>query len=268
MTEPAPLYIDIDLPDRVILRDEAMPTGAAPLPTLHPNDAEAIWYRAHPDAMTLDAKGAIAAWRAENDLGTLARPVDPNDGNARLAPGGGVAFIREVNGGFIVDAALVEAERFCCAVRLASPESQARTLVTLNPPDGDTYLFLSEKDGMIEWRDDAGTVEVSMPSPGAEMWVLAGYDHGRLMLSAAKPGTRMPPVQFSTATSAGLAAALSGANDLFIGCRSHRKGILKTLGSATIFDVLLWLDRDCAAPEGAEKIAQACRFVDQQGGAA
>jgi hypothetical protein len=265
MDKFAPLFVDIDLPDAVLLRDAPALTGAV-TPAMHPNDADAIWYRGHKAAMTLSDDGAITIWAPENGLGIAARPAKPNQGHARPVPGGGIAYVREVNGGFVVEAAVVEAEKFCCALRLRSPDAQARTLITLNPPDGDNYLFLSEKDGMLEWRDDAGSVEVSLPAPGADMWVLAGYDHGKLSLTATKIGTNFPTAQISPDTSTSLNVALSGASDLFIGCRSHRKGIVKTLGSSVIHDVLFWLDNAGTTAEDLAKINAACRFVEAQGG--
>ena len=262
----APLFVDIDLPDAVLLRDAPAPTVAA-TPAMHPNDAEAIWYRGHQAAMTLSEGGAITVWTPENGLGIAARPAKPNQDHARPAPGGGIVYIREVNGGFVVEAAVVEAEKFCCALRITSPEAQARTLITLNPAGGDNYLFLSEKDGVLEWRDDAGSVEVSLPAPGPDMWVLAGYDHGKLSLTATKTGAHFPAPQISPEASTSLNTALNGPNDLFIGCRSHRKGILKTLGSSVIHDVLFWLDTAGTTPDALDKITQACRFVEEQGNA-
>ena len=258
------LYVDLDLPDAVLLRDapvQKLPQVAA---MQHPNDTDAIWYRGHGAALTLDASGAIMAWTPENGLGSPARPAAPNDGHARPNPGGGIAYIREVNSGFVVEAALVEAETFCCAIRLQSPQGQARTIVTFNPPDGNNYLFLFEKDGLLEWRDDAGSVEVTLPAPGGTFWVLVGYDHGKISLLAAKPGAKFPQAQTSPDASEALAMALEGASDMFIGCRSHRKGILKTLGHCVIHDVLLWLDTAPTTPEALEKITQACRFVEAQ----
>jgi hypothetical protein len=267
MDKFAPLFVDIDLPDAVILCDAPAPDVPKAAAMLHPNDADAIWYRGHASAMTLGSGGAIAHWAPENGLGIAARTAEPNDGHARLTPSGGVAYIREVNGGFVVDAALVEAEQFCCAIRLKSPEGQARTIITLNPSGGGNYLFLSEKDGMLEWRDDARSVEVTMPAPGPDIWVLAGYDHGTLSLTAAKTGTKFPAPQSSPDASAVLATALAGPSDLFIGCRSHRKGILKTLGSSVIHDVLFWLDTAGTTPDALDKITQACRFAEAQGDA-
>jgi hypothetical protein len=272
MDDFAPLFVDIDLPEAVLLRDAPVLEISEPkVPkaalTLHPNDADAIWYRGHGAAMTLSPEGGILAWTPENGLGIAAHPAEPNEGHARLTPAGGIAYIREVNGGFVVNAAVVEAEQFCCAVRLTSPEGQARTLITLNPAGGDNYLFLSEKEGLLDWRDDAGSVEVTMPSPGPDMWVLAGYDHGRLSMTAAKTGAKVPASQTSLTASASLATALSGSSDLFIGCRSHRKGILKTLGSSVIHDVLFWLDIAGTKPADLDRITQACRFAEAQGGA-
>lgn len=265
MADFDPLYVDVDLPDRVLLQETPLPDLPKAAATLHPNDADAVWYRGCDSAMTLDPNGAIAVWTPENRLGTVARPAEPNLGNARLAPQGGVAFIRELNGGFAIDAALVDAEEFCFAVRVTSPEGQARTLVTVNPPDGDNYLFLSEKDGLLEWRDDAGSVEATLPAPGGAFWVVVGYDQGKISLTAAKPGAKFPAPKTSLDASEALARALSGASDLFIGCRSHRKGIVKTLGHSVIHDVLFWLDTAGTTPAEMDKITQACRFVEAQG---
>jgi len=261
------LFVDIDLPDAVLLREAPAPKQPEAVPLQHPNDADAIWYHAAEDALTLDASGAITAWSPENGLGSVARPAEPNEGHARPASGGGIAYIREVNGGFVVDAALVEAEAFCCAIRLQSPEGQSRTIVTLNPPEGNNYLFLSEKDGLLEWRDDAGSVEVTLPAPGGTFWVLAGYDKGKISLTAAKTGAGFPSPQTSPDSSAALTGALDGVSDLFIGCRSHRKGILKTLGHSVIHDVLFWIDTAPTTPAALDRITQACRFVERIGDA-
>ena len=82
MEDFTPLYVDIDLPEGVLLRDDA--AQASVVDACHPNDAQAIWYHAHAPAMTLNTQKAIIQWAAENGLGTPARPVDPNDDNGTL----------------------------------------------------------------------------------------------------------------------------------------------------------------------------------------
>ena len=265
-----PVFIDINVPDQVLLRkDPLTPPPPKPCtPASHPNDTDAIWYCGHAPAMTLNSDGAILIWQPENNLGGPARQAEPNTGQARLGENGGVIYHREINGGFVVDAAIVDAEKFCCALRVKSEQGQARTLLTVNPTLHDNYLFASEKDGMLEWRDDGGTASVSMPSPGGEFWVLLGYDSGKLRMSAAKVGDVFPTSQTSAENATELAVALAEANDLFIGCRSHRKGILKTLGASTIFDVLIWLDHDGGTAVDQSKITQACRFVESGGNGA
>ncbi|MBV48407.1 hypothetical protein [Sulfitobacter sp.] len=262
-----PVFIDVTVPDQVLLRtDPLLPSASKPyLPACHPNDTDAIWYCGHAPAMTFDNHGAILIWQPENNLGGPARQADPNTGHARLGETGGVVYHREINGGFVIDSAIVDAEKFCCALRVKSDQGQARTLLTVNPDQHGNYLFASEKDGILEWRDDGGTVSVSVPSPGGEFWVVLGYDCGRLRISTAKSGDVFPPPRSSTDQADDLAVALGGANDLFIGCRSHRKGILKTLGASTIRDVLIWLDHDGGGAVDQSKIIQACRFVESGG---
>ena len=260
MQDITPLYVDIDLPEGALLRDDA--AQASVVDACHPNDAQAIWYHAHAPAMTFNAQKAMTQWAAENGLGTPARPVDPNDDNATLLEGGGVAFTRGVNCGFVVDAALVEQDCFCLAIRVTSPDAEARSLLTVNPDASDNYLFLSESEGRLIWRDDAGMVEVSIPAPGKDYWVLAGFDKGQLHLTAAPVGDVFPIPQKSTRPSAELAAELNGVADLFIGCRSHRKGILKTLGTSVVHDVLIWLDHGASTPAALEQVARACRYAE------
>jgi len=50
--------------------------------------------------------------------------------------------------------------------------------------------------------------------------------------------------------------------DLFIGCRSHRKGILKTLGTSVVHDVLIWLDHAASTPAALEQVARTCRYAE------
>lgn len=48
----------------------------------------------------------------------------------------------------------------------------------------------------------------------------------------------------------GKVPVLGGAAELFIGCRSHRSGLAKTLGSARISDVIYWPDRMILGSDG------------------
>jgi hypothetical protein len=256
MEEDRPILVDIDVPDAVLLPLQHAP--AAP-EMRHPNDCDAVWYRAHASALTIK-DGAVAAWRPENGLGADALPVKPNENNGAVSEGGGIVFLKETNCGYVAAAALVETHNFCCAVRLLSPEGEARTLITINP-DSDTYLFLAEKDGQVIWQDQSDSVGIALPAPGSEYWVAAGYSDGQLSLAVAEPGAPFGDAVQSTTPSTALENAMAGVNDLFIGCRSHRKGIVKTLGQSTIFDILLWIDRNPLSEDPAA-LAAACRFAE------
>ena len=54
MEDFTPLYVDIDLPEGALLRDDA--AQASVVDACHPNDAQAIWYHAHAPAMTFNAQ--------------------------------------------------------------------------------------------------------------------------------------------------------------------------------------------------------------------
>jgi hypothetical protein len=50
----------------------------------------------------------------------------------------------------------------------------------------------------------------------------------------------------------GADAGMRSPADLFIGCRSHRSGLRKTLGGATILEVVFWPKHALLTPRGAE----------------
>ena len=60
MQDFTPLYVDIDLPEGALLRDDA--AQASVVDACHPNDAQAIWYHAHAPAMTFNAQKAMTQW--------------------------------------------------------------------------------------------------------------------------------------------------------------------------------------------------------------
>ncbi|SEO08031.1 hypothetical protein SAMN04490248_101273 [Salinihabitans flavidus] len=258
MEEDGAIFLDLELPEGALLRWEPV---AEPVPGAeHPNTYGAVWYAARGEAIARDG-GAVIGWTPENGLGIPAVPVTANAGGG-LSDGGGLRFEREVNAGLVAENALVDARHFTVAVRFESPEHEARTLVTLNPGAHDNYLFLSEKEGTLIWEDEDATAGVRMPSRAGAQWVAASYALGALSLSRADEGGDFEDVQSGPA-SLSLAAAMAGASDLFIGCRSHRKGIVKTLGASVIHDILFWIDADClATPEGRGMLTAACRHVE------
>lgn len=259
MVSGGPYFVDVHVPQAVLCSDEPAVAPAHP-----PKDSGAVWYRAVGETVSCDAAGAVQAWHPEDGLGHPAYPVKPNTNNLRRAQDGGLEFEREVNCGLFVENGLVEANRFSCAVRYSSALGEARSLVTINPREENTYLFLAEKDGHIIWQDQQDQVRLSLPAPKGGGWVVAGYHDGGLSLGVTSVGQAFCEPVLTSAPEPALLPAFAGVSDVFIGCRSHRRGILKTLGSSRIHDLLLWIDRDCALddPQG---LSAACRYCESKG---
>lgn len=199
-------------------------------------------------------EGTGALWWHGGDLratwparlgGVRAVPTEPNEGNASLGRHGTEAGLRcraGVHCGFVATEAASEAGTATLAVRwITPPGGEARTLLTLNMGgaarrgEGENYLFLSEADGILTAKDDAGKVEASLPCParGTPRLAVASLAGGslRLFLDGAETG--------SDAT----APVLQGPASLFIAARNQRPKLLKTLGEALILDVWLWPGR-------------------------
>ena len=262
MDETAPYFVDVSVPEAVLL-----PKEPKAVPLVHPNALGAVWYKAVGGSVTCDNNGCVQKWSPMDGLGEAAFPAKPNDCNSKLFEDGGLLFEREINAGLVVANALIEPTQFSCAIRYSSEYGDARTLLTINPNDQETYLFLSEKDGHISWQDQNDLSGVSVPAPKNGGWILVGFDAGKLSLSVAAEGQKFDRPQVSDTAQDEVLLSFAGVNDVFIGCRSHRKGILKTLGSSRIHDLLIWIDQDLCAGDQAISNA-ACRYCEDKGTAA
>ena len=98
-------------------------------------------------------------------------------------------------------------------------------------------IFMTESEGQLLAKDKLSTVEVRLPVPkgrGAKLAVLA-FDGRRLRLGLG-----------------------------FIGCRSNRSGLTKTLGQSRLHEVLFWPDRCLPGsddPEDAAALAALHRYM-------
>ncbi|WP_460274222.1 hypothetical protein [Celeribacter sp. ULVN23_4] len=230
------LYVDMDLPQGALLPD----LDAAE------NPGGIVF-----DAVDLLCEGeVVTGWR--DQTGTrLARPSIPNEGNARRDVLGERPVLRlrdGVNCGFALEELALAQPRFSVAVMFASPVGRASTLMTLNPREGRDYLFLSEADGAVELKFRDGVAGLSRPCPmseGAMTLVCASVDGGKMKLAVngEAPGGLAVPSGLET-----------GFHDLFIGCRSDRAGIVKTLGEAQIARVWIWPGEDIFAGEAYGKL--------------
>ncbi len=261
-----PYFVDVDVPDAVLLRspDEIPAKAIVAGPKKHPNQCDAIWYAGA--SLCGDPDGVAINWSPENGVGLPATPSKPNEANGKLATDGGLICLSGVNCGLVVENALVDATHYSCAIRVQSPRQDARTLITVNPSGHKNYLFLQENEGMLTLKDQNETLELKLVSPAASMWVVMGYSLGRISLTAVSGSGRFGDNLVHSPVSMDLAASMLGTSDMFFGCRSHRKGILKTLGEMTLQDVLFWFDQDClASDQGVAGLEQACRYVELQG---
>lgn len=255
----APYFVDLEVPKAVLLPEE--PVAAQPI---HPNACGAVWYKADEAYLICNDTGTVQQWLPQEGVGETAIPSKPNTDNLRLSTARGLQFEREVNAGMVIKNALVGPSQFSCAVRYTSDTGDARTLLTVNPTDYYTYLFLTEKDGRIRWQDQKDQSDVSVPAPRNGGWIVVGFDAGKLSLTAASKGDDFGKPVHNNEPNTELANSFSGANDIFVGCRSHRKGILKTLGSSRLHDLLLWIDQDICNGDQ-PSLNAACRYCEAEG---
>ena len=196
------------------------------------------------------SNGRITGWR-EAHLAVEAVAAAPNTGNSRFeaGPPGALVYQDGVNCGFTLPGFAPEVEAFTVAVIYRS-EGEAKTLASVFTGQANNQVFLAEAEGRILAKDRAGTIEVALPVPegrGARLVVL-GYDGRGLRL---RVGER-------EAVAAGTVPGLAHQADFFIGCRSNRGGLAKTLGQSRLHEVLFWPDRavlGSSDPEDQEALA-------------
>ncbi|MEE9428194.1 MAG: hypothetical protein V3V25_08615 [Paracoccaceae bacterium] len=242
------LKISHALPEAVLLEP------LSPSFTKRFSDSGAVWLCAEPSLLKeSNDTDTSPDWQAR--CGKLvAVPAQPNTGNSQRVMVAGVsclAFQPRMNCGYCIPEAISGNSPFSIAVIYApSLENEPRSLVTINPADADNYLFLSERDDAIELTDKQGDFSLRQPVMrkynGFRLVVLSCTNEGyALALSGNKQQRTKRPVENSTDNETQIDA--TGPSDLFIGCRSHRKGILKTLGELSLADIFLWPDKDILA---------------------
>ncbi len=236
------------LPESVVLGP--MPLGF----TQRFNDSGAAWVCAEPSLLVESGNSDTSPdWQARcGDV--IAVPSKPNTGNTKGAMLAGIsclAFQPQVNCGYCIPDAMFRGGPFSIAMIYAPvTEDEPRSLVTINPVNFENYVFLSERDGAVELTDQQASFSLRQPvtqeSKGFRLVVLSRTKQGyALALEGQKPVHELSPAE-SPQEDAPLLDTSELCN-LFIGCRSHRKGILKTLGSLLLADVFLWPDKDILA---------------------
>ena len=223
---------------------DAAPTSAV-LTRAHPSElAQALpdltlWHGAE-DWFDM-SDGAITAWTAMFGQGK-AIPTKASIGQAQtgaIDDMTGLICREGVHSGLWSAQSVENAEALTLMIRWYTPPgSEARTLLTLSTEEN--YLFLSEENGRLRVQDDQGQIAVHLELPQR--------DTARIAIVSID-GTRVSVHVddcFGHATAD--ASFLKGTGDVFIGCRSHKSGLGKTLGSALILEVGL-LARAALSPE-------------------
>lgn len=199
------------------------------------------------EADIVRTEGRITGWR-DSVLGVEAASATPNTGNSRFVPGPPGALVCQdgVNCGFTLPGFAPEVEAFTVAVIYRS-QGEARTLATIFTGQANNLIFLAEAEGRVLAKDKAASVEVSLSlaeGGGAKLVILC-FDSGTLRLET---GGR-------DAVATGKVPGLAHQADFFIGCRSNRAGLAKTLGQARLHEVLFWPDRSLLGSSDAEDMA-------------
>ncbi len=232
------IYVDMDLPAGALLPDSA--------PAQHVADSYADFGGISLNAADLlDDCGDLSHW-PDTQGDHSARPAAPNTGNARIGSAHGVSVLclkQGQNCGFALEDILLSNAMCSMAVLFVSTADPAGTLLTLNPRAGRDYLFLAAAEGQLtlKFRDGDDPLVFSVHStapatPSAAFTLACATVKGSDMTLAVNDHK---PMQLT-----GTSALQAGAHDLFIGCRSDRAGITKTLGAAQIARVWLWPDRN------------------------
>jgi hypothetical protein len=240
------LYLDAELPPGALV-DQAGPALAAIMAGV-----SGLWFQADPDHVET-RQGVATAWRPRQGFGT-AQPAQPNKGHGKLGLEG-LELLAGKNCGFALEGAVANATNLSFAVLYNSPTQDIRTLLSIKLAAAKNYLFLYEQEGLLGLKDQGGAGSVTcdiQPSQGQKL-VVGGLSGKRLYLrqgAAPVQATDAPDLDFT------------GPADLFIGCRSHREGLLKTFGTGAIAAVFLWPTLNILDPASPAALAQ-LRALDQ-----
>lgn len=240
------IELDQDIPPAVL--------ADAPAETLEQalRDAGGTWLRGRAEAFGRTPEGQLAEWRSATD-GHRAVPTGPSVGQLATViddDTAGLLCRSSVHGGMVVDHVAPGNGFSMAVIWYPHPSQPARTLLCLNPSerDGGAYLFLSQGEDGITVKDTGEMVVLNapdiQPNPAAAQLIVLSVARTGIALSRnggeiQRAGGSLPPFPASTS--------------LFIGCRSHRKGLLKTLGASLIRDVVFLPGRQLLEdPAGAE----------------
>lgn len=211
--------------------------------------SSAIWLEGDETRFELGKNNVISKWTAGAHQ---AAPTTPNTGNGRFVQQdgrSGLGCVAQQNCGFVVNRITENASRFTMAVIYRDREEHPpQTLLTLNTATaegaGKGYMFLSDDGSNYTAKDTGGALEIvtpRTPSLSGSRMVVVTLSGDKLAIAS-----ELGPVTVTK----GADPDMRKPADLFIGCRSHRKGLKKTLGASLIQEVFFWPDHTLLLPRG------------------
>lgn len=247
------LEIDADLPAA------ALADGPSHQLEEYISQAEGFWLQGRQGRFDRDGDGAVTAWHPR--AGTLpALPTQPNKGNTRLSAFGhamGMQTTLGVHCGMVLRDVAQDVQSFSMAVIYRpDPVEEPRTLLTLNPrPDGGeahsgAYFFISDLGDSLTVKDTGEALSLTVPAEPATR------DPRLLLVTVSGSTLAVQRAGGALHQVTGLPPQLAGAADLFIGGRSHRSGLQKTLGQTLFLDVIFWPGSRLLMPATADDAAQ------------
>lgn len=215
---------------------------------------EVVWFAGQIDRFETDGD-VITGWRSLTS-DHYALPAKPNARNGRLAAVPGLQCTHETNCGFVVEGITENAAHFTVTVIYTpDPDHPARTLATVNTgfnrkdSENANYLFVSDGGDIVTAKDTRGAVKGLQPSTletGKPIMMTVSLSGDQLAMAQ-----NLAPPQVTD----GVEPGMSDPASLFIGCRSHRGGLKKTLGGAVIHDVIFWPRNTLLIPRSAQDTA-------------
>lgn len=216
-----------------------------------------VWLHGTTEALQCDEADVVSGWQSV--CGTYrAIPTEPNEGNGVLERSGEGYGLRCQSGlhcGLHLPGLTTRSDAFTMAVlyRRVS-EAEPRTLLTLNGSGrsrSEGYLFLSDDGETLLVKDTTEALSLTLPRYDRDTdlrCVVVTLAGDRLAVQDSGG-----PIQEVTGVPPGLPVPAS----LFIGGRSHRAGLHKTLGDSVIEDVLFWPGQRLLGSVSAEDARQA-----------
>lgn len=229
----------------MLMLDADLPPGAL-LPTAGPDAAHmaaesgVVWFSANPPGCRV-GDGRVEAIEAVGG-GPVAEPVEQNTRNCRHVGANRSAYLSLTDRmacGFSAEIGSVS-DVLSFAVIFAAPKGAARTLAAVSAAGSRDYIALTQdaRDLTMARRNGA-EIGFTCPPSDQPVLILARVDADGLWLAQ---GDR-PPVH-----AADPEALPTGAVTGFIGCRRHRAGLYKTLGSGHLYDIAFMPKMDVFSP--------------------